>query len=329
MKSPFDQSDERMSTPTPPPQQQGELSIVTDMISSLPQNPHKSPVIVNTNYNSTDSSVELSSISKILANASSNNLQNLLTPPLMTTNASPLLMTALSTSPITANPQMTTHEVRNVPVIMKTTEHKMAADPDVVFIKSEPRSDSPARSIRSPSPQIPRPMSVEMQTSQPMVTTDNFPQAVRSETPQDLSSSEQDQADEPIPLEKTPAGKELLRKQTCPYCFRKFPWISSLKRHILTHTGLKPYQCPQCGSSFSTKSNCERHIVRRHCGEVVIPVLRIAQLVRQVAYLHWNNSLSALNVEKWHFLPRKSLKDIMKPITLQVCFQIVISSQEK
>ena len=270
MKSPFDQSDERMSTPTPPPQQQGELSIVTDMMSSLPPNPHKSPVIVNTNYNSTDSSVELSSISKILANASSKNLQNLLTPPLMTTNASPLLMTALSTSPITANPQMNTNEVRNVPVIMKTTEHKMAADPDVVFIKQEPRSDSPAaRSIGSPSPLIPQPVEMQIPQPQPMVTAENFPQAVRSETPQDLSSlssSEQDQADEPIPLEKTPAGKELLRKQTCPYCFRKFPWISSLKRHILTHTGLKPYQCPQCGSSFSTKSNCERHIVRRHCG---------------------------------------------------------------
>ncbi|XP_071785370.1 ras-responsive element-binding protein 1-like isoform X2 [Asterias amurensis] len=54
-------------------------------------------------------------------------------------------------------------------------------------------------------------------------------------------------------------------KEMCPYCNRKFPWISSLRRHILTHTGLKPFQCPQCNSSFSTKSNCERHIVRRHC----------------------------------------------------------------
>lgn len=29
-------------------------------------------------------------------------------------------------------------------------------------------------------------------------------------------------------------------KLTCPYCPRAFPWISSLKRHILTHTGGYP-----------------------------------------------------------------------------------------
>jgi len=27
-------------------------------------------------------------------------------------------------------------------------------------------------------------------------------------------------------------------KLRCPYCPRAFPWISSLKRHILTHTGI-------------------------------------------------------------------------------------------
>ncbi|XP_077982638.1 ras-responsive element-binding protein 1-like isoform X2 [Glandiceps talaboti] len=54
-------------------------------------------------------------------------------------------------------------------------------------------------------------------------------------------------------------------KLSCPYCPRTFPWISSLRRHILTHTGLKPFKCPQCGVYFSTKSNCERHMLRKHC----------------------------------------------------------------
>ena len=66
--------------------------------------------------------------------------------------------------------------------------------------------------------------------------------------------------------DKKRRGTKFESKQSCPYCGRRFPWISSLRRHILTHTGLKPYQCPQCGANFSTKSNCERHIVRRHGG---------------------------------------------------------------
>lgn len=58
---------------------------------------------------------------------------------------------------------------------------------------------------------------------------------------------------------------------TCPFCSRKFPWSSSLRRHILTHTGQKPFKCPKCPIFFTTKSNCERHLMRKHGhnGEIV------------------------------------------------------------
>ena len=53
-------------------------------------------------------------------------------------------------------------------------------------------------------------------------------------------------------------------KVSCPHCDRKFPWISSLNRHILTHTGHKPFRCAECPLEFTTKSNCDRHQIRKH-----------------------------------------------------------------
>ncbi|XP_076470760.1 ras-responsive element-binding protein 1-like isoform X2 [Babylonia areolata] len=57
-------------------------------------------------------------------------------------------------------------------------------------------------------------------------------------------------------------------KMKCPHCPRSFPWISSLNRHMLTHTvkltGQKPFKCPRCSVTFSTKSNRERHLIRKH-----------------------------------------------------------------
>ncbi|OQV12354.1 hypothetical protein BV898_13382 [Hypsibius exemplaris] len=50
----------------------------------------------------------------------------------------------------------------------------------------------------------------------------------------------------------------------CSECGRKFPWQSSLERHMYTHTGQKPYSCLWCSLKFSIKSNCERHCQRIH-----------------------------------------------------------------
>ncbi|TSO05377.1 Ras-responsive element-binding protein 1 [Bagarius yarrelli] len=63
---------------------------------------------------------------------------------------------------------------------------------------------------------------------------------------------------------KKNAYSNSVQKMKCPYCPRVFPWTSSLQRHMLTHTGQKPFPCLHCDALFSTKSNCERHLLRKH-----------------------------------------------------------------
>ncbi|KAL1455082.1 hypothetical protein WDU94_009201 [Cyamophila willieti] len=88
----------------------------------------------------------------------------------------------------------------------------------------------------------------------------------RSESEQNVNSST-----EQAPKKKS-AYSLAPNRVVCPYCDRKFPWSSSLRRHILTHTGQKPYKCSHCPLLFTTKSNCDRHLLRKHGGQVPPPV---------------------------------------------------------
>ncbi len=82
----------------------------------------------------------------------------------------------------------------------------------------------------------------------------------------DLSNDDDGPAASDQPLKKTPlsAYSAAPHKIPCPHCNRRFPWMSSLNRHLLTHSGSKPYKCSACPLWFTTKSNCERHQVRKH-----------------------------------------------------------------
>ncbi|EGN92342.1 hypothetical protein SERLA73DRAFT_79694 [Serpula lacrymans var. lacrymans S7.3] len=51
------------------------------------------------------------------------------------------------------------------------------------------------------------------------------------------------------------------KKHQCPHCSKRFNRPSSLKIHVNTHTGAKPYPCPfpGCGREFNVNSNMRRH----------------------------------------------------------------------
>lgn len=58
-------------------------------------------------------------------------------------------------------------------------------------------------------------------------------------------------------------NKDDSNKNTCSTCFKSFKKPSTLKRHLITHTNIKPFKCNYCGRAFNVKHNLVRH-KKRH-----------------------------------------------------------------
>jgi uncharacterized Zn-finger protein len=66
----------------------------------------------------------------------------------------------------------------------------------------------------------------------------------------------------------TGQGQEVEAPQECPECGKSFSRSCNLLRHLLVHSGARPYTCAQCGRSFSRNSHLLRHL-RTHARETL------------------------------------------------------------
>mmetsp|Transcript_34992 Transcript_34992/g.84603 ORF Transcript_34992/g.84603 Transcript_34992/m.84603 type:complete len:276 (-) Transcript_34992:137-964(-) len=54
------------------------------------------------------------------------------------------------------------------------------------------------------------------------------------------------------------------RRHMCPQCDKRFMTPSLLQKHLIVHSGEKPYSCCRCGKNFTEKGNMEKHITQVH-----------------------------------------------------------------
>lgn len=57
------------------------------------------------------------------------------------------------------------------------------------------------------------------------------------------------------------------KKHLCPNCGREFPHSSALKRHLVIHSGKRPFKCFICGRGFTQDGNLKTHM-KVHRGEL-------------------------------------------------------------
>ena len=53
--------------------------------------------------------------------------------------------------------------------------------------------------------------------------------------------------------------RDLYKEHKCAECGKLFRGMSDLKRHLLTHTGERPYSCDECDQTFREKAKLTQH----------------------------------------------------------------------
>ena len=58
----------------------------------------------------------------------------------------------------------------------------------------------------------------------------------------------------------------------CPYCTYTTEWSTSMKKHVVTHTGVRAFACTHCTATYTRKDHLTRHELVHKIGhfEVVL-----------------------------------------------------------
>ena len=72
----------------------------------------------------------------------------------------------------------------------------------------------------------------------------------------------------PVPVSlvssKKPTTTSLQKRHPCLYCEKSFRLKNDLTRHVMTHTGEKPFICSYCYKGFSRKEKLKKHTFTFH-----------------------------------------------------------------
>ncbi|XP_068209571.1 uncharacterized protein [Palaemon carinicauda] len=85
-----------------------------------------------------------------------------------------------------------------------------------------------------------------------------------------ITSVENDKATDKLELkgrgkkDKLDIVKYEARRYVCCFCNRRFGWSTDLKRHVILHTGERPFQCKVCPTAFTRKFLLQNHMKRMH-----------------------------------------------------------------
>jgi uncharacterized Zn-finger protein len=102
----------------------------------------------------------------------------------------------------------------------------------------------------------------------PEQTHDEFPlepktPEAENPKPEHLESQTHGSESDETPPDERPKTKKLKSeplKTPCPHCFKIFTRAYTLRAHIRTHTGERPFICGTCGTAFARSNDYLRHL---------------------------------------------------------------------